>query len=71
MNNSNAVAVVMVAANQFIDKLELEVKTFGKEDLKFLAKYQAKLASARTTQSDDMYMMGLVSRWFMVQAMKK
>jgi hypothetical protein len=71
MVNTNAVAVVMVEANKFIDKLELEVGVFGAEDKKFLAKYQAKLASARTSQSDDMYMASLIMKWFSVVSMRK
>jgi hypothetical protein len=70
MVNTNAVAVVMVEANKLIDKLELETGVFGKEDLKFLAKYQAKLASARTRQSDDMYFCGLFMKWMAVKSMK-
>ena len=61
----------MVEANKLIDKLELETGVFGKEDLKFLAKYQAKLASARTPQSDDFYFLGLFNKWMFVKAMKK
>lgn len=70
MVNTNAVAVVMVEANKLIDKLELEVKVFGKEDLKFLAKYQAKLAAARTRQSDDMYFAALFLKWITVVSMR-
>lgn len=71
MVNTNAVAVVMVEANKLIDKLELETYVFGKEDLKFLAKYQAKLASARTSQSDDMYFGSLFMKWLSVVSMRK
>lgn len=71
MVNTNAVAVVMCEANKLIDKLELETYVFGKEDLKFLAKYQAKLTSARTPQSDDFYFLGLFAKWMTVKAMKK
>ena len=71
MVNTNAVAVVMVEANKLIDKLELETYCFGKEDLKFLAKYQAKLASARTKQSDDYYFLGLFAKWMNIVSMRK
>ena len=71
MVNTNAVAVVMVEANKFIDKLELETGVFGKEDLKFIAKYQAQLVSARTKLSDDLYFLGLVAKWMLIKSAKK
>lgn len=71
MVNTNAVAVVMVEANKLIDKLELETYVFGAEDRKFLAKYQAKLASARTKQSDDLYFGALFMKWINIVSMRK
>jgi hypothetical protein len=71
MVNTNAVAVTFTATNGTIDKLLLETGVFGAEDAKFLAKYKAKLASARTNSSDDMYFMGLLSRWMSIKTGKK
>jgi hypothetical protein len=71
MVNTDAVAVDLVAASGVIDDMEASTYVYGKEDLKFLAKYQVKLASARTTQSEDFYFLGLFNKYFVVKAMKK
>jgi hypothetical protein len=63
MVNTNAVAVVITQTNGICDKLALETGVFGAEDLKFLAKYKAKLASARTNLSDDAYFGALFAKW--------
>jgi len=63
MVQTNAVAVVMTQSNGLIDKMELEAGIFGAEDLKFLAKYQANLALARSNQSDDQYFGTLFMKW--------
>jgi hypothetical protein len=70
MVNTDAVAVDLVAASGVIDDMEASTYVFEAEDKKFLAKYQAKLASARTKQSDDFYFLGLLNRYFLVKAMK-
>lgn len=70
MVNTDAVAVDLVAVNGVIDDMEASTYVFGAEDKKFLAKYQAKLASARTSQSEDFYFLGLFNKYFMVKAMK-
>jgi hypothetical protein len=71
MVNTNAVAVVMVEANKLIDKLELEVGVFGAEDKKFLAAYQAKLGSARTSQTQDQMFLSLFTKWMNIVSMRK
>jgi hypothetical protein len=71
MLNTDAVATTWTATDGTIDKMELSTYVFGKEDLKFLAKYQVKLASARTPQSDDFYFLGLLNKYVLVKAMKK
>jgi hypothetical protein len=71
MVNTDTIAVDLVAASSVIDDLEASAGVYGAEDKKFLAKYQAKLASARTTQSEDFYFLGLFMRYFVVKAMKK
>lgn len=71
MVNTNAVAVALCASNGVIDKLELETGVFGAEDLKFLAKYQTKLSSARTSASDDQYFGSLFLKWLNTKSGKK
>lgn len=70
MVNTDAIAVDLVAASSVIDDMEASVGVYGAEDKKFLAKYQVKLASARTKQSDDFYFLGLFCKYFFVKAMK-
>lgn len=62
MLNTNAVATVMVAADGFIDKLELET-SIPKGDRDFLAAYQAKLAAGPTRKDEDDLFFTIARRW--------
>ena len=71
MVNTDAVAVTFTATNGTIDKLLLSTYVHGKEDQKFLTKYKAQLASARSKLSDDLYFLSLVAKYVLVKAAKK
>jgi len=71
MVNTDAVAVVLVAANGVIDKMEASTYVFGAEDLKFLAAYQAHLAASRTSQTEDEMFINKLVRYFNVKKGKK
>ena len=67
MVNSDAIAADLVASNSIIDDLEASDDVYGAEDLTFLAAYQTKLGSTRTSLSEDMYFLGLLMRYFSVK----
>ena len=62
MDNSNAVAVVMVEADKLIDKLELETG-IALGDRTFLGVYQAKLAAGPTRKDEDVLFFDICKRW--------
>jgi hypothetical protein len=71
MVNTDAIAVDLVAASSVIDDMEASAGVYGAEDKKFLAKYQVKLASTRTSPSEDFYFLGLFCKYFSVRFLKK
>jgi hypothetical protein len=71
LKNTDAVAVVLVAANGVIDKMELSTGVFGITEKAFLAAYQARLAVKRTNQSEDHRFKEMLDRYFNVKAGKK
>lgn len=63
MNYDDALAVVMIASNGFIDKLELKT-SLQKSDRDFLAAYQAKLAANKSTAPrEDARVFDLAKQW--------
>jgi hypothetical protein len=71
MINTDLVSVALVAADGVIDKMELATYVFGTQDLKDLAAYQAKLATTRTTQTEDEIFVEKFHRYFNVKKGKK
>lgn len=64
MDNSNAVAGALVAANGVIDKLELATGDVPASDITWLAGYQTKLASGNTRPWEDLKFLGILLHWF-------
>ncbi len=62
MDNSNAVAVVMVEGDKLIDKLELETG-IPQGDRQFLAAYQTKLGAGFTRKDEDMLFISIFKNW--------
>jgi len=62
MENTNAVAVALVAADGVIDKLELET-SIPKSDRTYLGAYQTKLAAGLTRKDEDARVIEIFRVW--------
>ena len=62
MMYTHAIAVVLVAGNGLIDKMELET-SIPKSDRNWLAQYQLDLASKNTRVEHDLYLLEILRQW--------